>query len=125
MYNSSSVTCFQQSIMQRQAPASGAAALAGRIKLILCGCAFLVYRECKQIYAGPLMGARSLLCAAGECSVVVISDGRAYGLVCGEYISYLLYLANTRVPSREQQAVSCKSATHSHLLMARVHKANC
>jgi hypothetical protein len=71
------------------------------------------------------MGARSLLCAAGECSVVVISDGRAYGLVCGEYISYLLYLANTRVPSREQQAVSCKSATHSHLLMARVHKANC
>jgi hypothetical protein len=62
------------------------------------------------------MGARSLLCAAGECSLVVTSDARAYGLVCGEYISYSLCVANTLVPSTEQQAVSCESATHPHLL---------
>ena len=45
---------------------------------------------------GLLMGARSLLCAANECSLVVVaSDLRAYRLACGEYILYLLYFANT------------------------------
>jgi len=48
---------------------------------------------------GLLMVPRSLLCAAGKCSLVIISDMRAYGLGCGEYIFYLLYIANTLVPS--------------------------
>ena len=43
---------------------------------------------------------RALHCCAaiGECSLVVASDERPYGLACGKYILYLLYVVNTLMP---------------------------
>ena len=51
---------------------------------------------------GLIMGARftrgSLLCSTSECSLVVASGVHPYGLACGKYILYLLFVVNTLMP---------------------------